>query len=578
MNLSNSPLTISPTISHRIPQLAAASTSVLGASPRGGSPGSLSPRPASPRPLSAREPAPQTAVLPRLPAVSVGAGPGAAASAEEEGDFPGLRHEISLAPSRPAADSPTEGMVYSSPPANTACAPAAAAEQRHEGASSMAASASAGRAGSGAPSSTPVAGPSASVSAAPEDGGTFSAFAAAQAQRGGASAVSLSDTMFASTASTARSGAPDTAARVATQPELGAAVRAGGAAGMSHSAGSPDGGGTGGEQAAAPAEGRGMPPRESMLSATDLVEHGQRAAAAEAPVSDGAPCQSEEAQPPPPAAAVLSTDEAAAAATQPEAAAEEGSGLQPSGDPPPSEVDLSQQNGAAGAATDRQPSAVSLEADAQQPSGGLRSAAAAEILPRRAEANAASLAADTQTSSLQVSDAMQTAAADAAVSPVTAARSGSGASGPASSSAAGQSRNTDVEPVILAIVRPAQMGSASGHSAEPVPPGHRQSEVNTGSVAGADADMRDMPAPSQPVPAAEPGPPMGHGGAELHDRGPAQEARSVIALQASEPRREAAGALGGEQTAAAAATAACDEGDDMLDAQSQHSEGSTVSI
>ncbi len=559
-----------------LPQLAAASTSVLGASPRGGSLGSLSPRLASPRPLSPREPALAAASLPQLPAVSVAAG-SEAAPAAEDGDPPPLRHEISLAPSRTAADFPSEGTVDSGPPVSRAAAvpsaQAATAAQRSEGASSTAAS---GPAGTGVLSLSPAA---AAVGSVPEDGATFSAFAAAQAQRGGGSAVSLSDTMFASTASTTRSAA-DTAARVAAQPEPGSAVHAGGAAGMSQSAGSSEGAGTGGEQATA--EGRGMPPRESMLSATDLVEHGQRAASAEAQEVEVAIGQTEDAEPSLPAVAVLSTDELAAATSvaegHPLAAAEASSGSQPAGEPPPPEVVLGRRTGLEGAATDIQPSVIGLEADAKQPGSSSAPAwgpAMAAESPSDAEADDTPPAAELQASSLQGSDAMQTAATHAAVVSATAVRSEPDASRSASSPAASETENTDADPVILATARPAQAGSASGHTAASSPIADSP-ELNTGSVACATSDMREAPTRAQPVPAAEPAP-TGRSEAELHDPGPAQEAGNTTALHASEPPREAAESSGGEQSKAAGA-AVSDEGDDMLDAQSQHSEGSTVSI
>jgi len=511
----------------------------------------------------------------------VDAGTGAAAPAAEEGDPPALRHEISLSPSRSAADSPTKGTVQSGPTVSIASAQAAAAEQRSEGASSTAASASAGPAATGVLSLSPVKEPSAGVGPAPEDGATFSAFAAAQAQRGGASAVSLSDTMFASTASTARSAA-DTAARASAQQEPGTAGHASGAAGMSQSAGSSEGAGTGREQAPAPAEGRGMPPRESMLSATDLVEHGQRAAAADAQEVEAARNQSEEAQSSPPAAAVLGTDELAAAASMVEgrqqAAAEESSGSQPADEPPPPDAVRDRWIGPEGAVTDVQPPVITSEAGAQQPGASaaptVGPAAAAENRSG-ADADAAPLAAELQMSSLQGSDATQTAAIQSAVVPATAVPSESDVSGAEASPAAVETQHSDAEPGRLAIAGPVEAGPASAHAAEPLQTAERRPEHASGSLARADPAVVESPAGSQAVQSVEPAP-MGCGEAALHDRGPAQEAGNETASRVSEPPREAAS--GGEQITTAGATAVSDEGDDMLDAQSQHSEGSTVSI
>ena len=420
-----------------------------------------------------------------------------------------------------------------------------------------------------------------SVGDGPEDGATFSAFAAAQAQRGAAVAVSLSDTMFASTASTA-GRAPDTDAKLSVQSESGTAVHAAGSTGMSQSAGSSVGGGTGGEQAMAPAGSRGMPPRESMLSATDLVEHGQRASAAESQEAEVAFSQNEEAQPSVPAAAQLAVGEVPVAASvpagQPQAFAEEGSGLQPVGEPQPPEDALSLRIAQEGAFTDAEPSGISVHTDAEQPGPSSASASASAAEPQLpSEPAADSAPSSTETQALQDSDAVHTAATAV---PVAAVPLDSDVSGAASSLVAMESQQSNAEPIILATARQSEAGPASAHAAEPSPTADKHSDLDSGSVAHADSGMPEAPGRSQPFPAAEAAP-TDRGGGELHDPGLAREEAGNVAARpdaAEPPRIEAEPPNGGQPTSAVAAALISDEGDDMLDAQSQHSEGSTISI
>ena len=569
-------------------QLAAASTSVMGASPRGGSPGSLSPRPMSPRTLSPREPAPQAAVWPRLPGLSVDAGTGAAASAAKEGELAVLPHEVSLDPLRAVAEPLSGGAVEGRSPASIAAAvptgQAAAGEQRSGSASVTAAPASAATSESGALSPSPLAEPSAGVGDTQGEGATFSAFAAAQAQRGGAVAVSLSDTMFASTASTG-GRALDAAARASAQSETSSATSAVGSTGLCNAAESSAGGGTDAEQATAPAEGRGMPLRESMLSATDLVEHGQRAAAVEAQAAQMAPRQGETAQPPMPAAVQASPDEAPVAASvpagPPQGATEAGGGLQPAERPRPPEDVSGIGTAPEGAHTDVEPSFRSLAADAEQPGVSSTPAPARAPQPRMPSgpaADSAPLAAETQASALQGTGATQTAATDAIVVPASDTALEPDAPVAALAPAAGETQQTNAEPVVLATARPLEAGPASALTAAPSSAADGQSGPESVSAARADPDMREAPARSQPVPTAQPAP-ADWSGAELQDAGPAQEAGDVAVLPGADASpRAAAEAAGGVQADPAAANAVSDEGDDMLDAQSQHSEGSTVSI
>ena len=546
----------------------------MGASPRGGSPGSLSPRPASPRHLSPREPAHPAPV--HLQMANLDAGTEAVAPTAEEEEPRALQHEISLAPGQPAPDlSPAVQATASAPSASTTAGllsqQPAAAELRSESGLYVAIPAVGQAAETAIPPLLLPAVPSSSAGGELDEGATFSAFAAAQAQRGGAAAVSLSDTMFASVTSTA-ARAPETDAGAPAQSASGSAMPVISATGAVDEASRSGGSGTGGEQETAGVEPRGMPPRESMLSATDLVEHGQRAGAAETEMAAEAPPAGEDAEASVHVDARLPANEAFAAASgrgiQPDPGVEASSGPQPlvPADKPLPAVDALKL----GAATGGAPTDAAPGVDTEHPSvrAALDSASAADVeVADGPQASDGVLGTDAQGHIVQ-GDAGQSATTDADTKSTVLAASDASFAVP--QSAAVGPVQTDDESAVLTPAPAPEAASAPAQAAEPLTPADGPSGA---------LGTQESPTVLQPDPGGQPVA-KNRGSAGRGDLASTPATSSAVALpEANEPPDAVASAASGpQQPGAASAPTISEEGDDMLDAQSQHSEGSTVSI
>ena len=581
-------------------QLAAASISVLGASPRGGSPGSLSPRPASPRLASPCEPAsPSHAQRPAVEAPT-GVSPD---TRDEEDAPPALQHEVSFTPRRSPADSPAASSDQ--PISSTAIPPSTPAAtpgpMSSEGLSFVPAATPAVLPAPLASSPETVAvGVQRSDAAAPEGAATFSAFAAAQAQRTAVGTVSLSDTMFASAASIiARASDAAAEAPAPPQPEPSTPAYEGSSVLMAR--GRPQGGGVGGDdlEDASIAAPRGMPPRESMLSATDLVEHGQRAAAAEVESEAGAEAASESApvgsEPEAPASAAASRPARGVADSFAAPEASQPSALEISSAPQPTAFEENEPPLAA----PNQPRATEVEQLGAGPTSASDDATIAESAQHTAAghhpgATTPGAASDSQTRP-STSVQPQGAQAPQPTAPTAETQSNTaGAEGDSMMNAphdgsrhqpgsqeleasAATSEHTSKEPIGPATTTAPSATPVIAEGPELAAQGSSEPVAGQGARQLVSSGAAVEPAAPQAEPAAAKSAATDDVGTQSGVLEPHAEL-TLVAVQPGSSEASAAAVPGGSRAMPGAAEATYSEGDVMLDAQSQRSDGSTISI